>query len=153
VNANATGRALRLPDASAVLEAVMRQRTDLVADKRRVLAIAVGAALDETLQGLTHLDYRRAARATAVELRFVAESFDVIICDSERFGAEAPRAPRELTRMLRPGGRLILAVAAERSDAYRRQLAAEGFLVALAHAGADTHVLLGVRGEFAADRR
>jgi hypothetical protein len=31
-------------------------------------------------------------------------------------------------------------------------LAAAGFFVALAHAGADTHVLLGVRGEFAADR-
>ena len=85
----------------------MRRSTDLVEDRRRVLAIAVGTALDETLQGLTHLEYRRAARATAVELRFVAESFDVIICDSGRFGAEAPRAPRELTRMLRPGGRLV----------------------------------------------
>jgi protein-L-isoaspartate O-methyltransferase len=131
----------------------MRQRTDLAEDKRRVLAIAIGTALDETLQGLTHLDYRRAARATAVELRFVAESFDVIICDSERFGTDAPRAPQELTRMLRPGGRLILAVAGERSDAYRRRLADEGFLVALAHADEDTHVLLGVRGEFAAYRR
>jgi protein-L-isoaspartate O-methyltransferase len=130
----------------------MLQRTDLVEDKRRVLAIAIDTALDETLQGLTHLDYRRAARATAVELRFVAESFDVIICDSERFGADAPRAPQELTRMLRPGGRLILAVAADRSDAYRRRLAAEGFLVVLAHADEDTHVLLGVRGEFAAHR-
>jgi protein-L-isoaspartate O-methyltransferase len=130
----------------------MRQRTDLVEDKRRVLAIAIGTALDETLQGLRHLDYRRAARATAVELRFVAESFDVIICDSESFGADAPRAPHELTRMLRPGGRLILAVAAERSDAYRRRLAAEGFLVVLAHDDEDTHVLLGVGGEFAAHR-
>jgi protein-L-isoaspartate O-methyltransferase len=152
MNRHAAGRALRLPDASAVLEAVVRQRTDLVEDKRRVLAIAIGAALDETLHGLSHLDYRRVARATAVELRFVAESFDVIICDSERFGADAPRAPQELTRMLRPGGRLILAVAAERAGAYRRRLAAEGFLVALAHADEDTHVLLGVRGEFAAYR-
>jgi SAM-dependent methyltransferase len=118
-----------------------------------VLAIAVRAPLGETLARLPHLEYRHAARASAVELRFVAESFDVIVCDSERIDADAHRAPRELARMLRPGGRLIVAVAAERADAYRDRLAPEGFLVARARTDGETHVLVAVRGEFAATRR
>jgi SAM-dependent methyltransferase len=153
VNPPATTTARRQSRASAILEAVLRQRTDILETERRVLAIAPDGALDETLEGLTHLDYRCAAHATEVHQCFIAESFDVIVGESARFGADARCALHELTRMLRPGGRLILAVAAERADFYRRRLVAEGFLVSLAHEDDNTPVLLAVRGEFAEYRR
>jgi SAM-dependent methyltransferase len=141
VNPHATSTALRPTRPSEILEAVLRQRTDILETERRVLAIAPDPPLTETLEGLGHLDYRRAA-----------QSFDVIVGDSAQFGADARAALHELTRMLRPGGRLILAVAAERADFFRRRLASEGFLVSIGHQDADGQVLLAVRGEFAAYR-
>jgi SAM-dependent methyltransferase len=153
VNPHATGTALRPTRPSEILEAVLRQRTDILETERRVLAIAPDPPLTETLEGLGHLHYRRAAHAGQVHQRFVAESFDVIVGDSAQFGADARAALHELTRMLRPGGRLILAVVAERADFFRRRLAAEGFLVSIGHRDADGQVLLAVRGEFAAYRQ
>jgi SAM-dependent methyltransferase len=152
VNPHATSTALRPTRPSEILEAVLRQRTDILETERRVLAIAPDPPLTETLEGLGHLDYRRAAHAGQVHQRFVAESFDVIVGDSAQFGADARAALYELTRMLRPGGRLILAVPAERADFFRRRLASEGFLVSIGHQDADGQVLLAVRGEFAAYR-
>ena len=152
MNPHATGTALRPTRPSEILEAVLRQRTDILETERRVLAIAPDPPLTETLEGLGHLHYRRAAHAGQVHQRFVAESFDVIVGDSAQFGADARAALHELTRMLRPGGRLILAVVAERADFFRRRLAAEGFLVSIGHQDADGQVLLAVRGEFAAYR-
>ena len=151
MNPHATSTALRTRP-SEILEAVLRQRTDILETERRVLAIAPDPPLTETLEGLGNLDYRRAAHAGQVHQRFVAESFDVIVGDSAQFGADARAALHELTRMLRPGGRLILAVAPERADFFRRRLASEGFLVSIGHQDADGQVLLAVRGEFAAYR-
>lgn len=153
MNPPTPGTALRPTRPSEILEAVLRQRTDILETERRVLAIAPDPKLTQTLTGLGHLDYRRAAHAAQVHQSFVAESFDVIVGDSAQFGADARTALHELTRMLRPGGRLILAVTAERADFYRRRLAAEGFLVSVGHQDADGQVLLAVRGEFASYRR
>ena len=135
--------------ADARLDAVLLAHTDVLAARRRVLAIAPDPRVFELLESLAQLDRRYAVRATAVDTSFATASFDVVLADSRRAGAGERDSVHELARVLCPGGRLIIAVPTACAPMLRRRIAAEGFLVALAAADARTQVLLGVRGELA----
>ena len=132
------------------LEAVLLAHTDVLAARRRVLALAPGPELFEVLESLAQLDRRYAVRSAHVDPSHATASYDVVLADVRRFGVSESRSVKELARLLCPGGRAIVAVAPERAATVRRRLAAEGFLVALAAADESTQVLVGVRGEFAA---
>jgi SAM-dependent methyltransferase len=141
----------RSPRAEAKLEAVLLAHTDVLAARRRVLAVAPEGPLFEALESLAQLERHYVAATAGVALSFPASSFDVIVADSRRCGAGERAGVRELTRVLRPGGRLIVAVAVACAATARRRLLAEGYLVALAAYDARAHVLVAVRGEFADD--
>lgn len=144
-------RVTRPPWASARvearLEAVLLQHTDVLAARRRVLAIAPTPEVFDVLESLAQLDRRYAVRSAAAHPALATESFDVVVADTRRCSAGA----RELARVLCPGGRAIIAVAPACVATLRRRLADEGFLVALAAADDSVHILLAIRGEFAAD--
>jgi hypothetical protein len=142
--------ATKSPRAEAKLEAVLLAHSDVLAARRRVLAIAPDGPLFETLEGLAQLERHYVASTETVAARFPLTIFDVIVADSRRCGAGERNGVRALTRVLRPGGRLIVAVAATCAGMLRRRLIAEGYLVALAACDERTHVLLAVRSEFAA---
>jgi hypothetical protein len=142
--------ATRSPRPEAKLEAVLLAHSDVLAARRRVLAIAPEGPLFETLEGLAQLERHYVAGTETVAARFPLTIFDVIVADSRRCGAGERTGVRELTRVLRPGGRLIVAVAATCAGMLRRRLIAEGYLVTLAACDERTHVLLAVRSEFAA---
>jgi SAM-dependent methyltransferase len=142
--------ATKSPRGEAKLEAVVLAHSDVLAARRRVLAIAPEGPLFETLEGLAQLERHYVASTATVAARFAPNSFDVIVADSRRCGAGERDGVRELTRVLRPGGRLIVAVAAACAGMLRRRLIAEGHLVVLAACDERTHVLVAVRSEFAA---
>ena len=132
-----------------ILETVLRRQTDLFEVRRSVLAVAPQPALDETLAGLGHLRYVRAEHAGEPALSLAEETFDIAIADARLDDSSAPPLA-ELARMLRPGGRLILSVAARQALFCARRLAATGFFVTHAHESPELCVLLAVRGEFMA---
>jgi Methyltransferase domain len=144
-------RVIRLPRGSARsqarLEAVLLQHTDVLAARRRVLAIAPCAEVFEVLESLSQLDRRYAVRAVSAEASLASASFDVVVADSRRGGAAEREGVREFARVLCPGGRLIVAVPTACAAMLRRRLGGEGFLVALAAGDELTQVLVGVRGE------
>ncbi len=150
---HATRSPRRSARAQARLDAVLLQHTDVLAARRRVLAIAPDPEVFELLESLAQLDRRYAVRAAAIDPSFATASFDVVLADSRRAGAGERDSVHELARVLCPGGRLLIAVPTACAAMVRRRLDAEGFLVALAAADERTQVLLGVRGEFAAAER
>lgn len=132
--------------AQARPEAVLLQHTDVLAARRRVLAIAPAPEVFEVLESLAQLDRRYAVRAADPGL--ATASFDVVVADTRRGGAGERASLHELARVLCPGGRLIIAVPLAFGATLRRRLCAEGFLVALAAADDRVEVLLGIRGVF-----
>lgn len=136
--------------ARARLDAVLLAHTDVLAARRRVLAIAPSPEVFEVLESLAQLDRRYAVRAAEVDPSLATASFDVALADTRRSHAAERESLHELARVLCPGGRLIIAVAPECAATLRRRLCAEGFLVALAAADESTQILLGIRGEFSA---
>jgi hypothetical protein len=132
------------------LERVLRERTDVLSAARRVLHIAPAARLRATLAGLEQLDYCAAEPAPgsldSLELAFVEESFDVVICDGEE---DVPRVPlREIARMLRPGGRAILtAPSGQSEETFAELLAQAGFLATRVRERVAPTVFVCVRGE------
>ena len=150
MNDRAIRSARRSARAQARLDAVLLQHTDVLAARRRVLAVAPDPEVFELLESLAQLDRRYAVRAAAVDASFATASFDVVLADSRRAGAGERDSVHELARVLCPGGRLIIAVPTACAATLRRRLAGEGFLAALAAADERMQVLLGVRGEFAA---
>ena len=150
MNDRAIRSARRSARADARLHSVLLQHTDVLAARRRVLAIAPDPEVFELLESLAQLDRRYAVRTAALDPSFASASFDVVVADSRRAGAGERDSVQQLARLLCPGGRLIIAVPTACAATMRRRLAGEGFLVALAACDERSHVLLGVRGEFAA---
>jgi len=144
MNERATSLQQRSARPTARVESVLLQHTDVLVARRRVLAIAPETALFDTLESHGQLERRYLARASAVALRAEA-GYDVIVADARRGGAGEREGLRELTRALRPGGRLIVAGAASCGGMLRRRLEAAGLLVALAACDERTHVLVAVR--------
>jgi hypothetical protein len=134
----------------ARLEAVLIQHTDVLAARRRVLAIAPGPEVFEVLESLAQLDRRYGVRDAAADPTLATSSFDVVVADTRRCGAGERESLHELARVLCPGGRAIIAVAPACAATLRRRLADEGFLVALAASDDATQILVAIRGEFAA---
>ena len=132
--------------AEARLEAVLLAHTDVLAARRSVLAIAPAPALFDTLEGLAQLDRHYASAAWRADGLPGGGGFDVIVADSRRAALLDRHAVLELTRMLRPGGRLIVAVPPACAAMVRRRLGGEGHLVTLAAADEHTHVLVAVGG-------
>jgi SAM-dependent methyltransferase len=154
VNQRALREAPRSARPEARLDAVLLQHTDVLAARRGILAIAPDVELFELLESMGNLQIAYAARSRAAALAFADSCFDVVVTDSRRSGGVAERAgARELSRVLRPGGRLIVAAACACAPQLRRRLECEGFLVALAAADERTEVLVGVAGEFSGARR
>ena len=129
------------------LEAVLREHTDIFEVAGGVLAIAPERSLDDTLGAIAHLNYDRSGVADVERLHFTAESFDAVIGDANAIADASHRPLRDLARLLRPGGRLVLRVTADRVDAAATDLAAAGFLVIPAHIDERTAILISVRGE------
>jgi SAM-dependent methyltransferase len=135
---------------SPQLERVLRERTDVFECERSILAIAPGPLVDRILERLPHAHCRRAATTSSEAMRFDAETFDVAIAQIAALDRGAGCTLYELTRMLRPGGRLVLGVTTAAAAACVERLRTAGFLVARAAGDGDSTVLVGVRGEFAA---
>ena len=129
------------------LEAVLREHTDIFEVAGGVLAIAPERSLDDTLGAIPHLTYDRSGLADVERLHFTAESFDAVIGDADALADASHRPLRDLARLLRPGGRLVLRVTRERVDAAAADLAAAGFLVIPVHVDERTAILISVRGE------
>ena len=132
---------------TTALEAVLREHTDIFEVGGGVLAIAPERSLDDTLAALPHLAYDRTGLADVERLHFTAESFDAVIGDADALAVASHRPLRELARLLRPGGRLVLRVTPGRVDACVSELAAAGFLVVPAHVDERKQILISVRGE------
>ena len=131
------------------LEAVLREHTTIFEAAAGVLAIAPEWALDDALAAMPHLAYNRGGLADVERLHYTSESFDAVIGDADALADASHRPLRDLARLLRPGGRLVLRVSAGRSDACVTDLAGAGFLVVPAHVDEQEHILVGVRGEHA----
>lgn len=131
------------------LEAVLRAHTDIFEAGGGVLAIAPDPALHDALDAAPELDYDRSGLADVERLHLSAESFDAVIGDADALAGASHRPLRELARLLRPGGRLVLSVAPERVGECVSDLAVAGFLVIPAHLDEQTAVLISVRGEHA----
>ena len=129
------------------LEAVLREHTDVFEGAGGVLAIAPERSLDDTLAAIPHLAYDRSGLADVERLHYSAESFDAVIGDADALAVASHKPLRDLARLLRPGGRLVLRVASDRVDACVTDLAAAGFLVIPAHVDERTAILISVRGE------
>jgi SAM-dependent methyltransferase len=129
------------------LEAVLREHTDIFEAGGGVLAIAPERSLHDALDAVPELDYDRSGLADVERLHFTAESFDAVIGDADALAGASHRPLRELARLLRPGGRLVLSVTSERVDACVTELAASGFLVIPACLDEQTAILISVRGE------
>ncbi len=130
---------------------MLRERTDVFERERSILAIAARPELERLLERLPQGRCRRLAALSAEALRFDAcETFDVAIADAGAVERGPAGALRELARMLRPGGRLVLSVSAGAAASCAQHLASAGFFVARAGEDGPATVLLAVRGEFAA---
>jgi len=136
-----------------MLEAVLREHTDIFEVAGGVLAIAPERSLDDTLAAIPHLAYDRSGLADVERLHFTAESFDAVIGDADALADVSHRPLRDLARLLRPGGRLVLRVGADRVDAAATELGAAGFLVIPAHVDERTAILISVRGEHGSPSR
>lgn len=139
-------------DLDSPIERILRERTDLLGANSRVLHIAPQARLRATLSGLDRLDYHCAeppgGASESLELGFVAWSFDVVICDGEDATGARRLPPREIARMLRPGGRAILtAPSGEPEEDFGERVAREGFFAARLRAPGEITVFVCVRGE------
>lgn len=134
------------------LVAVLRQHTDVFEAAGGVLAIAPERSLHDALDAVPQLDYDRSGLADVERLHFTAESFDVVIGDADALADASHRPLRDLARLLRPGGRLVLSVTSERADACVTDLGTAGFLVIPAHLDEQTAILIGVRGEHGPSR-
>lgn len=129
------------------LEAVLREHTSVFESACGVLAIAPEPALDDALASMPHLAYDRSGLADVERLHYTAESFDAVIGDADALAGATHRPLRDLARLLRPGGRLVLRVTSGRARACVADLTASGFLVVPADVGEREHILIGVRGE------
>ena len=129
------------------LETVLRAHTDIFEAAGGVLAIAPEPSLRDALDAVPELDYDRTGLADIERLHLSAESFDAVICDADALAGASHRPLRDLARLLRPGGRLVLSVTSERLDACVTDLAAAGFLVIPAHRDEQQAILISVRGE------
>lgn len=152
MNQRALTRTPRSARPQARLDAVLLQHSDVLAAPRSVLAVAPDVELFELLESMSNLKIAYAARSRAADLAFADDFFDVVVADSRRSGGLGDRAgARELARVLRPGGRLIIAAAVVCAPQLRRRLGCAGFLVALAAADERCEVLVGVAGEFSSE--
>jgi SAM-dependent methyltransferase len=129
------------------LEAVLRAHTNIFDAPGGVLAIAPERSLDDALAGAPDLAYDRSGLADVERLHYSAESFDAVIGDADALAGASHRPLRNLARLLRPGGRLVLSVSSARAEACVTDLAAAGFLVVPAHIDERMQILIGVRGE------
>jgi len=137
----------------AEVERVLRERTDVFEHERRILAIAARPEIERVLARLPQGRCRRAAALSREALRFDdCESFDVAIADAGAVDGSGG-ALRELARMLRPGGRLVVRVGGGAAADLTQRLAGAGFFVSRAAEGRGATVLVAVRGEFAAYAR
>jgi SAM-dependent methyltransferase len=134
------------------VERLLRERTDVFCEARRVLHIAPQAELQGTLSALEHLDYhcseQPAVEIDELEIPHVSAGFDVIVCDGE-LGGDAPLRPlREIARLLRPGGRAILSAPAQvHPGDFAKLIARAGFFVSRRRELGRPDVFLCVRGE------
>lgn len=136
---------------AADVERVLRERTDVFEHERRILAIAAQPEIERVLERLPQGRCRRAPALSREALRFDdCESFDIAIADADAVEDGPAGALRELVRMLRPGGRLVLRVSTVAAAGCAQRLAGAGFLVARAADDRGATVLVAVRGEFAA---
>ncbi len=131
----------------APIEAVLRVHTDIFDAPREVLAIAPESPLDEMLAAAATVGYDRSGVADVERLHYASASFDAVIGDADALAEGSHRPLRDLARLLRPGGRLVLGVSPGRASHAARDLRRAGFLVVPAHRGAARHVLVGIRGE------
>lgn len=71
-------------------------------------------AIDQSIDSVTAVVHRhgiRGARASALSLPFLDETFETVVCDGvAHITGDAHRAIAEVARVLRPGGRFYLAV-------------------------------------------
>src|SRR5579871_5065283 len=134
-------------DDSRQLEAVLRAHTDIFETPRGVLAIAPEPTLHDALAAVPQIRYDRSGLADVERLHLAPESFDALIGDADALAEASHRPLRDLGRLLRPGGRLVLRVTPGRSRACTQDLESAGFLVVPAHADSRCQILLGVRGE------
>jgi SAM-dependent methyltransferase len=131
------------------LEAALREHTGIFERACGVLAIAPERSLDDALAAVPHLAYDRSGLADVERLHYTAESFDAVIGDADALAHATHRPLRDLARLLRPGGRLVLRVTSGRAQQCVTDLAASGFLVVPAHVDEREHIVIGVRGEHA----
>jgi len=138
------------PSSDLRLARALRDHTDLLHARRRVLHIAPQAELRAILETSARLDYEclaiaPVASSAADTLPFVAASFDAVICDGS---AALQCSLGEIARILRPGGRALVAAASE-SDESRLAgaLAGAGFFFARFCKSDEPAVFIGVRGE------
>ena len=145
------------PDAGASretpLQRALRERTDVLVAERRVLHVAPRGRLHAMLSKVERIDYccvePPSGPLEALELPFVADSFDVVICDGEAVGPRRPLLLRELARMLRPGGRALLTPPSGESEAsFAVRVARAGFFASRIREGAQPPVFVCVRGEY-----
>ena len=135
------------------LEAALREHTDIFEVAGGVLAIAPEPSLDDALGAIPHLTYDRSGLADVERLHYTAESYDAVIGDADALADASHRPLRDLGRLLRPGGRLVLRVKTDAVEAAATDLAGAGFLVIPAHVGERTAILISVRGEHARPSR
>jgi SAM-dependent methyltransferase len=143
-------------DGGADLERLLRERTDVFVEQRRVLHLAGSGELQDTLSALENIDYHCTEGAVeSVEelaLPYVSAGFDVVVCDGELRcgdGALHDGGPlREIARLLRPGGRAILTAPSQLAPGKFAQLVARaGFFVSRSRGYGAADVFLCVRAE------
>lgn len=134
---------------NTAIEAVLREHTDIFEVARAVLAVAPARPLDELLAAVPSVTYERSGLAEVERIHYAAGSFDTVIADADELAGASSRPLREIARLLRPGGRVVLTVAPQGASACSGHLFAAGFLVVPAHADERVSILIGVRGEYA----
>lgn len=138
-----------LAGGAEAVERVLRERTDVFERERAIVAVAVGTELAATLAGSAVGGARHVESADDAGQLLDSETVDLAIAPAGAIAASAEL--RELRRILRPGGRLVVPVQSGAAAPCARRLAGAGFLVLRAtEDGGAVTVLIAVRGEFAA---